>query len=164
MNRTVLCIICNTDLMAFNDQLLIIKKYFHDVCEKCPCSKVWCLFIQEKSWPYCTCSLQEKESKHGWCSLQKETKKSKKFWNDPTLLFGVHSSSFLCPILVSDIIKAINIQGKSQGKCDHLIAETCWSQCYSDLKLTSSCGLALDRLSPESLCWTTSWVLLCLVA
>lgn len=59
---------------------------------------------------------------------------------------------FLCQIQT----KVINIHGKYQGKWDQLIAETCWSQCYSYLKLTSSCGLALDRLSPESLCWTTS--------
>lgn len=94
----------------------------------------------------------------------KKQKMSKKILKkNPTLLFGVHSSSFLCPILVSGIIKVINIQGKSQGKCDRLIAETCWSQCYSVLKLTSSCGMALDRLSPESLCRTTSCFFLCLV-
>lgn len=56
---------------------------------------------------------------------RKKQKRVKNSEINPTLLFGVHSSSFLCPILVSDIIKAINIQGKSQGKCDHLIAETC---------------------------------------
>lgn len=75
-----------------------------------------------------------------------------------TLHFGVHSSLFLCPILVSDIAKEINLQGKSQGKSDHLIAKTCWRQCYWDLKLTSSCGLALDSVCPDNFWWTTSCV------
>lgn len=114
-------------------------------------SKTQCLLIQEKSWPYCTCFLQEKDSKQGWYSSHKETKKSKTLWNKPHTL--IWCSLFLIPLSNSCLRCS---QEKSQGKCDQLIAETCCSRCYSDLKLTLSCGLALDTLSPESLCWTTS--------
>lgn len=63
------------------------------------------------------CFLWENGSKHGWHSLQKETKRIKKISErNPTLFFGFYSSSFLCPILISDMLKVINIQENSQSK------------------------------------------------
>lgn len=63
------------------------------------------------------CFLWENGSKHGWHSLQKETKRIKKISErNPTLFFGFYSSSFLCPVLISDMLKVINIQENSQSK------------------------------------------------
>lgn len=72
--------------------------------------------MEKKILPLLHCFLWEKGSKHSWNSLHKETKRIKESERNPTLLFGFYSSSFLCLILISDMLQVINIKGNSQGK------------------------------------------------
>lgn len=111
MNRSVLLIICDRDGMAFHDQLLIIKISLHDVCERASSQPNLVFMIQGKSWPYCTCSLREEESKHGWdLYIKKHKRVKKKSWNKPHFL-----ASILPPSFVSDIIM-INVTREVLGQ------------------------------------------------
>lgn len=75
------------------------------------------IYTGKNSCPYCSVSSGRKEvNTAGILYIKKQKEFKKKSERNSTLLFGFFSSSFLCPILISDMLQVINMKGNSQGK------------------------------------------------
>lgn len=89
---------------------------------RCPCSKTCCLFIMfiytgKNSCPCCTLSSGRREiNTLAFFTYRNKKNNKKNLKETPRFSLAFFSSSFLCPILISDTLQVINIKGNSQGK------------------------------------------------